>query len=396
MHRCLDIDVLSRFLYRSSEIEEILRVEAHLRTCISCQERVARLQHHGERLFEEFQPGGAPSTAACPTPLEIDHFVRQDLAERQMVRLQEHLGSCGACRELWGSRRRALDLGPEGPAPYCTREPEVDVLAAREGVRIDRGAAAWVRPPSVFLQEMGLAAFAPDSARVQAQRRLRFRLARPGTELDLQLDLRSPEGFLLEIALRRGGRPVEDEVLMTWTRTRVVEVRQVVHGRTRSAGLLQPGHYFVGPSPDVPPLLAVCVRNGWLGWEDLLRCGYAHCTLGAFDRARDCFRAASALLVEPAAELERHVAAFVSRRSRRWRAVPPVPPAPEPGDLDLGTFSARDHAALADLVRWLDDRASDAGASSQPAPADRAALARLLARVRRALRDLGRTAVSTP
>lgn len=392
MHHCLDIEVLSRFVFRSSELEEVLRVETHVRACASCQERVGRLQHYGERLFEDLVPASIDTPAACLSDLQLDHFERNGLVERQMVRVQQHLGECGDCRARWKASRGQSVASPSPLLPRA-RVPEVDLLAAPEGVRVEGGVEALVRSPSEFLQDLGLQELESRARGVQAERRVRFRLARSECELVLDLDLRSPEGFLLEIGLRRDGAPVEDELLAIWTRTAVVEARNIAHGQMRSPELLAPGHYFVGFSPWDAPLAALSVCNGWLTWQELVICGYDHCTRGAFERARACFAAAAKLSTEPGASFRRLLDAFVSRHGTA-NTVTDLVQRPEPEDLDLGRFSPADHASLAEIVRWLTERSRPRTAPAHRTPDFRTGFAALLTALRPRIESLDLDGVS--
>lgn len=390
---CLDLAAMSRVVLHVSEIEETLRVEQHLRRCGRCLERLARLRRYADNLFEEMFQEPEGDAVGCLTKLQVEHFRRESLSERQLVRLQEHLLRCPECRRRCATRRM--------PALLHTRGPDVDVQRAAEGVRVARGAEHRVREAPVLAERLAGPSFGAGRAVVTAARRLGFDLRGPGLDLRLHLDLRSPEGFALGLRLQRGGVPQDDAVYALWTRKRVVLRRSVAAGSWDAGELLEPGHYFFGPSEHAAPLLAFCVDNVLLEPGELALAGHDWTRRGAFAMAERCF--AAALECEPRPEFgalleatRRFAARFgVQGRRGEWRlpapAAPsaPPPPEPEPPGLDAAGFDASRLEVLAALVAGLSQRAEASvptpGPDPEPTAGFRFAFMLLLRRQRRQL-----------
>ncbi|MFQ5600554.1 MAG: hypothetical protein ACE5G2_08370 [Candidatus Krumholzibacteriia bacterium] len=414
---CLDILMISRYVQHDAELEEVLRVERHVRGCARCRDKLTLMKRHGQSLFDDYLPGRQEPLDACPSRIQLDHYGRASLHERQMVRLQEHLNRCETCRlRIFGqhgrSTRTSADRDAAGAARtwrplLATCRAHLDLRLAPEGVRIASGAALLDRrmPPSMLLR-LGLTGLELQSAAATAARRLEFEKQHAGWTLRVCVELASPEGFRLGVGVVDAAGPCS--ALELWTRTRVWGRSAVRCGRWACEHLLLPGHYFVGPSAYETPWLALSVEEDLLTPLELAEVGYDQCCRGRFHAALRCFEAASQQSSGPAAyrSLLQHTWALATRfgladadREIFWRSPQRTGALPEPAALDLAGPGAGSVDRVAELVGALRRRAELSVRDDPPAlgaarhlsrRAFRPAYATLMRRLRRLLEGLHR------
>lgn len=291
--RCLDIASISRYLYRLAELEDILHVEGHVGHCARCREKLQRMKHYTETLFDEHD-ADADGESCCPSLIALEHFRRDGLQERQMIRIQSHLRDCSICRD-WIRQRQPPAAPWEIPAATfpTTRTPDVDLRIARQGVRVAAGAVLLdldVIPN--LLQRLDL----PDPGKVAPivtiHRSLHFRFPEPERNLRGRVDFLGYEGFRLTL---RASCREQEHSLCLWTRNRLQQRWRIGVGGGEVSWLLMPGHYFVGAMPEDEPLLALSVEPELLSPQALAACGYEACRAGRFTSAQSCFEQASRL-----------------------------------------------------------------------------------------------------
>lgn len=319
---CLDIASISRYLNKAAELEDVLRVERHVARCARCRDKLIRMKRYSESLFDDFADSERREDVACPSSIQLQHFQRGSLNERQMVRVQGHLLRCSVCRTLVTTAKDA----PGTDARYAflaTRQPDLDLRVAPQGIRIAAGGALLDDSTlPTLLQRLELRELAPAMPAVTTARQLGF--ARPvgGRMLRGRIELAGYEDFHLE--LQRWDDP-NVEALQIWTREG--SLRRFAADR-RFRELLAPGHYFVGPSVFEPPWLALSFEHDFLTARGLAECGYDACCRGHFHAARRWFDDAVNLapgdetytqLLERVDEFARRFGLHDRDRPIRWR-----------------------------------------------------------------------------
>jgi hypothetical protein len=363
--RCLDIASISRYLHHLAELEDVLHVEGHVGTCARCRDKLQRMQRYSEALFDDHRPG-EHSEASCPSLIALEHFNRDGLSERQMIRIQEHLRSCAQCQRWAGARRVESERTERSPL-LATRDPDLDVRVAPQGARVACG-IDWLdtdAAPTLF-QRLDLRQPELPQPYVAFSRQLHIRRLGPGWVIRGRIDLFGSEGFRLTLRSANPGTALE---LSVWTRARFMP-----RGTTEpDAWVLEPGHYFVGPSGYESPLLALCIDGDILTAASLAACAYDACRFGHFRRALQCFEHAIAL--EPATQVYRTMHAETLEFARRfglaradgtlhWRAPKRRKKPTSVPRLDLRDAAPEEtNARIADLVGQLREQAeADAAA----------------------------------
>ena len=368
--RCLDIASISRYLHQIAELEDVLHVEGHVGRCARCRDKLQSMRRHAEALFDDYG-AECPEGHACPSLIALDHFLRGELRERQLVRIQEHLRNCPACWQ-WASARAGagarldavlVDLLP-------TRVPDLDLRVASLGVRISAG-TGWHESHVVptLAARLEIDEPPPPEPRVAHSRQLHFCRHTETGILRIRVDLFGPEGFRLVAGLEGTGAPA----LSLWTRLRVHAPGDCVAHVPGASWLLEPGHYFLGACTHAPPLVALSVETDFVTPATLAACAYDACRYGRFRLALRCLARARAL--QPAVGLYAALHDSVQRFAQefglahtdgewRWREVEPrqapLPPLPTIGKADVDLTPER----IAAFVRAL-ARRSEAVAARQ-------------------------------
>ncbi len=364
--RCLDIVSISRYLHHLAELEDVLHVEDHVGTCARCRDKLQRMKRYSEALFDDHTPGEL-SEAGCPSLIALEHFNRNGLSERQMIRIQGHLRACTQCHVWAGARQVESERQPRQTPLLATRDPDLDVRVAPQGARVAAG-VDWLATDAVptLFHRLDLREPELPQPYVTFSRQLHFRGQGPGWEIRGRIDLFGSEGFRLTVRSANPGTALE---LSLWTRARFVP-----RGTTEpDAWVLEPGHYFVGTSGYESPLLALCVDGDILTAANLAACAYDACRFGHFRRALQCFEHAVALEPETAVYRSMHASTLEfarrfglaradgtlhwrdSRRRPRPRAIP---------RLDLRDAAPEETSArIADLVGQLGEQAEADAAS---------------------------------
>ena len=366
MGRCLDIASISRYLHQLAELEDVLHVEGHVGCCARCRDKLQRMKRHTEALFDDHERDAGPSAPVCPSLLALDHFLRDGLSERQMIRIQEHLRGCEHCRR-WAVARCPDAVRPCGTpaALLATRAPDVDLRVANFGAHVAAG-IDWLdlQLAPTLAESLDLPEPPPPQPYVAHARQLHVRRGIGDWTLRGRIDLFGPEGFRFSARLEG-----TTETLVLWTRARVLAPGARTPGVPGVAWLLEPGHYFLGPRGFETPLLALCVENDFLTPANLAASGYDACRYGRFRWALACFsRAMSQSPGEGVyAELHHLTRQFAERfglaaadADWTWReaTVRPRPPSPL-RSIDLGA-GAPTAARIAALIGALGRRAEAA------------------------------------
>lgn len=278
---CLDIGNISRYVHNLAELEDVLQLEQHVVRCARCRDRLMRIKRHSEALFEELGRGDPHAGGDCPSTIQLHHFYNRSLSERQMNRVQHHLRSCDACRRFLPAEHAG------GSKLLATREPDLDLRVAAQGIRIARGAELLDSSVTASLLQrldvFGIERSRPD---VTAARQLYFEKRSARWTLRGKIELVGMDGFRFDVRLVDGQLP--GSKLELWTRESVHARFAAVDATCRFARLLAPGHYFLGPSADAVAWLAVAVEWDFLTPRDLAECAFDHCCRGRFHSALRC------------------------------------------------------------------------------------------------------------
>ncbi len=366
--RCLDIASISRYLHQLAELEDVLHVEGHVSRCARCRDKLQRMKRHTEALFDDHASDEGAAPPCCPSLLALDHFLRDGLSERQMIRIQEHLRGCEHCRH-WAVARRPEAVRPCGAttALLATRAPDLDLRVATFGVRVAAG-AEWLdlKIAPTLAERLDLPEPAPPQPYVAHARQLHVRRELGAWTLRGRVDLFGPEGFRFSARLEGA-----TENLVLWTRSRLLPLGARTPGAPGVAWLLEPGHYFLGLGGFETPLFALCVESDFLAPASLAASGYDACRYGRFRWALSCFtRAMSQSPGEGVyAELHHRTRQFADRFGLaaadgdwRWReATVPSPRRPPLRRIDLAARTPTP-ARIAELVGTLGRWAAEASA----------------------------------
>ena len=398
---CLDIGSMARYVHRLSELEETVRIELHVDLCGRCRERLLSLKRHSDSLFEELEPGRAAGPA-CPSTVQLQHWVRGALSERQMVRVQEHVRRCDACRAqiTSGAPGKGRKRGGEASAWLATRSPDLDLRVAPEGIRIAAG-MRLVDGQAVpaLADRLGLREPVPPA--VTSCRQIHFRLPLPTGSLGGRIALTGLDGIRLELHWW-GNEPIELEL---WNREHIESRFQALPGIVACSRLLPPGHWFVGTSALEAPWLAVAVEGDLLAAGDLAVCAYDRCRHGRFHSALTCLAKAATLApggvcARMHAEVERFARGFDLagddhdiqwlRRPARRSPAAVLEPMDLSGDLDRAVERV---AALVRALQRSAERVATRTTAAEPRVVSRRsfrpAYARLLQSLRASLSELG-------
>ncbi|UCE02401.1 MAG: hypothetical protein JSW67_14345 [Candidatus Latescibacterota bacterium] len=361
---CLDIAHISRYVQNLAELEEIVQLEQHVERCARCRDRLGRVKRHSESLFEEFGSAEPGPRNACPTSIQLQHFRKRGLSERQMIRVQEHLRACDDCRRHVFAEAEARSM-----RLLATRAPDLDLRVAALGIHIVSGADLLdlgVAP--TLVQRLDLNDLASSRRAVTAARQLHFRVRGASWELRGKIEIVGLDGFRLDVRLEEGAPP--GAKLELWCRERIHTRFTAGVDGWRFAQLLAPGHYFVGPSADAAAWLALSVEWDFLTPRGLAECAYDLCCRGRFHAALRCLDEAVALSPATAAyaDMRRCVHDFAARfglatrdREIRWTHPPrprfAAPAVPESVDMQS---SATDVDRIVELVHALRSRSEAA------------------------------------
>jgi hypothetical protein len=354
---CLDIANISRYVQNLAELEEVVQLEQHVERCARCRDKLARVKRHSQSLFEEFGSAEPGPSEACPATIQLQHFRKRGLSERQMIRVQEHLRACDDCR-----RQVFADADARRERLLATRAPDLDLRVAALGIHIVNGSDLLdlgVTP--TLVQRLDLHDLASSRRGVTAARQLHFRVRGASWELRGKIEIVGMDGFRLDMRLEEGALP--GSKLELWCRERIHARFTAGVDGWRFAELLAPGHYFVGPSANAAAWLALSVEWDFLTPRGLAECAYDLCCRGRFHAALRCLEEAVALSPGTAAyvDMRRCVHEFATRfdlatcdREIRWTRPPrPRPAAPavtEPFEIQS---SATDVDRIVELVRAL-------------------------------------------
>lgn len=359
---CLDIASISRYLNSLAEIEDVLRIERHVERCARCRDKLIRMKRYSEALFDDLVTHDAGD--GCPSHIQLEHFRRGSLTERQMVRVQEHLLACACCRAHVGDPTlHDSAASAASRALFAARRPDLDLRVAPQGIRIAAGASLLDNStlPTLLLR-LGLAALAPREPAITTTRQLCFARRIGVNVLRGRIELAGYEDFHLEL------QPSSDaalHALQLWTREG--SIRRFAADR-RFRELLGPGHYFVGPSLFEPPWLAVSVEQDFLTARGLAECGYDACRRGHFHSALRWLE--DAVQLAPDLRAYRRLLALVDAFARRfgledrdrpirWRDESFAPNTPAPRDELDATGPPTSVEAVARLVLALRNGVED-------------------------------------
>lgn len=370
---CLDIASISRYLNKVAELEDVLRVERHVARCARCRDKLIRMKRYSESLFDdlaESEQNEPSEDAVCPSPIQLQHFQDGNLNERQMVRLQAHLIRCTVCRVLVTSDNVAA--GDDARYAFlATREPDLDLRVAPQGIRIAAGGTLLDDStlPTLLLR-LDLRELAAPLPAVTTARQLSFVHPVGGRELRGRIELAGYEDFHLEL---QAWDDPDVEALQIWTREG--SLRRFAADR-RFRELLGPGHYFIGPSVFESPWLALSFEHDFLTARGLAECGYDACCRGHFHAARRWIDDAVKLAPDDSmyGALLQRVDAFARRfglddqdRPIRWRRRRRVADVRPESLLDAKSAAALSSVdAVAELVLALRRRVDEAHDGHDP------------------------------
>lgn len=401
--RCLDIVRISRYLRNGVDSEDALRLERHASHCSRCHEKLQSMKRHSESLFEEFRDGRVQPDGGCPSHIQLQHFLRRALSERQLAHLQQHVANCGQCLHRLATMQEDMDYvtgprssslaavdhagaatkwtaGTRQPAPTRwrqTRTPDLDLRFLMHGLRVAGGTVQVLQQATPSLAcRLDLDRELDESrSTMVAGAMLRFRVQAPARLLEGWVSVQSPEAFRL--GLRQLPCGFEQPVaLRLWSRERTWIEHPVWRGTWEPEQLLAPGYYFVGISEFEPPWLALAVELELPNTAQRAELAYAHCLHGRFLAAVRCLEGANHV---PEMDLMLALCrSFVSQHlplgddaGMLWRlpAVPVELP-PDPVALNVGSLRGDAVVEVAQLVQAIQRRAAFVEASRRAAHAE--------------------------